>query len=158
MKDLWFGEVEMTYTPVTWSSGDLVTSAKLGQMADNDAYFYERPDQLLFCEEEINSTTSATYISLMLCRVYLPHGDRGSITAYWQMRDTNSGTSYIKIVFDTLESAETTETSGGWTDKSVALDVSSLTAGNPYSLDIQGKAAGGGTCNLRGISVIVSPE
>lgn len=151
----------MTYTAVSWSSGDLVTSTKLGQMTDNDAYFYARYDHLVYCTDLNTNTGNTNYTSLLDRHIYLPHGDRGNLTMYAKicLSGAGGGTGYIKfIIDDTLNSTEMTTTSTSFAIKSATCDVSSLAAG-AYSFDIQGKhSTGAVNILITGAVLIITPE
>jgi hypothetical protein len=151
----------MTYTPVSWNAGDLVTSAKLGQMVDNDIHIRECQGQLLwnYCSSSM-STGETDWHVMYTDKIYLPQGARTNLTlmAYW--RQATGGTSYLK--FRINEDTDSGEVSSNETNifrwETMTCDVSSLSTGAWYTFEILGKNSGSGTCQFNKGSLIISPE
>ena len=147
----------MSYTSVSWSTGDLITATKLGNMTDNDAYFYKRYDQLVWSYIPEITANDGSWAEKFAGVLYLPHGDRDQLTVYCLLKITGSGTGYLRVEIGSSTYSDTMSTTGtSYAQKTGTIDVSGASAGaNLVQIDMYTDATSVEVCSL---IVLVSPE
>jgi hypothetical protein len=122
----------MPYTKVTWESGDILTSAKLNAMDDNDALKnFRYGDALYVRPDAVTETHTTNYYETWKAYFYLPDGDRGSAIVSFLAYGVGTGTGYMKVNIDSNDtySATWTTVTTSHVQKTATIDISALAEG-----------------------------
>ena len=117
--------VEVTYTDVTWTAGDILTEAKLDNMVANDRAVDAMANGVMFTERTNPPTPAST-------KIHLFAKDSGGTTTLYTIDDAGTvtpvgGTGQATLIMPTTVAGTGSGTTSGTTE----LDIVSKTITNP---------------------------